>query len=75
MGVTEGTQGVDALRSLYRPLDLLSNPFYFCMKLVSQKPAGAKYCKRCDKPGRLSKGCSRAMTAKFPQKARRLCWT
>jgi hypothetical protein len=44
-----GDAGVEALRTLYRPLDLLTNLFYPCMKLVSRERVGAKYRKRYDK--------------------------
>jgi hypothetical protein len=44
-----GDAGVEALRALYRPLDLLTNLFYPCMKLVSKERIGPKYRKRYDK--------------------------
>jgi hypothetical protein len=44
-----GETGVEALRSLYRPPDLLTNLFYPCMKLVSKEQVGHKYRKRYDK--------------------------
>jgi hypothetical protein len=44
-----GEAGVEALRALYRPLDLLTNLFYPCMKLVSKEQIGHKYRKRYDK--------------------------
>jgi hypothetical protein len=44
-----GDAGVEALRTVYRPLDLLTNLFYPCMKLVSKERAGPKYRKRYDK--------------------------
>jgi hypothetical protein len=44
-----GDTGVQALRALYRPLDLLTNLFYPCMKLLSKERVGAKYRKSYDK--------------------------
>ncbi|GHV85035.1 hypothetical protein AGMMS50230_06430 [Spirochaetia bacterium] len=44
-----GDAAVEALRSLYRPLDLLTNLFYPCMKLVSKERIGPTYRRRYDK--------------------------
>jgi hypothetical protein len=44
-----GDTAVEALRALYTPLDLLTNLFYPCMKLVSKERVGPKYRKRYDK--------------------------
>ena len=44
-----GDTGVMALRNIYQPLDILTNLFYPCMKLVSKERVGAKYRKRYDK--------------------------
>jgi hypothetical protein len=40
---------VEALRAFYTPLDLLTNLFYPCMKLISKERVGPKYHKRYDK--------------------------
>jgi hypothetical protein len=44
-----GDAAVQALRVLYTPVDLLTNLFYPCMKLVSKERVGHKYRKRYDK--------------------------
>jgi hypothetical protein len=44
-----GDKGVQALRALYSPLDLLTNLFYPCMKLLSKERVGSTYRKRYDK--------------------------
>jgi hypothetical protein len=44
-----GDKTVEALRALYSPLDLLTNLFYPCMKLLSKERVGPKYRKHYDK--------------------------